>query len=260
MFKKILKMRNVAAIAACLAVFNFASCDKIETPENDDGWPPASELAKFTVGDWARPSGISGIAWGSTTENRLTITFETATKQTADDIQNYFLPRGYYCPSEYYIVTEFDDYTHYNATYEREDVDYEYVIDFTFNVPGGGGILLMRAPKDGGDDPDIPVTNFTITGSCSIPANGMVYAVVGNPSSALDWVMNYGGTTNYAGAGVKTGASVTWETSTIPPVGTYTLIMMGISDDGLYKATGVAIGAGGAGTVACSEFSVLPNN
>lgn len=252
------KYGGFAADISHLLLIFLTGCEK-ENPVIGDGWPPASELSLFKVGDWTQPAGISGIVWGSAAENRMDITFETATEQTVNDIQNYLFSKGFYCASGNYIATIFDNYTDYTGNYKIQNLDYEYVIGFTISVPGGGGIILMRAPKGGGEDPN-PVTNFTITGNCSIPTNAMVYAVVGNPSSALDWVMNYGGTTNYAGAGVKTGANVTWEASTTPPAGTYTLIMSGISEDGLFKATGVTIGASGAGTVACSEFSVLPTN
>ena len=248
-------------IVGIMMVFTLAGCGDNGDPTsppgggNDDGWPPSSELAKYGLGSWTQPTGLSGITWGTSTVGSLTkttITFTGATTQTANAIDTYLPTASYPFGSGSPIDT---GPTHYHAVFEKTDATYDYAVNYTFDVPSGGTIQLMRTTKGGGT-PD-PEGSFTITGTKpgTVSSNAAVHARTDSPTL----VQLVGSLASSPGTGyfVISNNTVVWAKT--PPNATYT-IYVEIDDAAMYiRAANVAITSGG-GTVDWSDFGSVPLN
>jgi hypothetical protein len=172
MTKKNHFLRNVATIVACLAasLVVFSGCDKDPDPTSDE-WVTDVELAKFKLEGWGKPEGLSDIVWANQINTpdlyHTTVSFSGVTTATAKSINDYLTSHGYTYANG--LPTESQD-GHYHSVFERHEVEYVYVVNYTFDVPGGGGIQLMRQTKDsdsgndggGGGNGDI-TTGYTLT-------------------------------------------------------------------------------------------------
>ena len=106
-------------------------------------------MSKFLLGGWTQPAGLSGINWGYTINTSeylvFQIQFTGVTTATADAINDYLtsVAGGYQYSTGFPIVED----QHYHSVFEKEDATYTYTVNYTFNVPGGGGIQFFRLSK-----------------------------------------------------------------------------------------------------------------
>jgi len=87
----------------------------------------------------------------------LQIQFSGATADTANSITNYINNNGY---DFAYGSPISDGPVHYHSISEKTDTTYEYAVNYTFDVPAGGGIQLLRQTLSAPPQP--PASNFTI--------------------------------------------------------------------------------------------------
>ena len=256
----------LAVLVTGMLVIGFVGCDMGGGGGDDgggDGWPPSSELSKFLLGGWTQPAGLSGINWGYTVNTSeylfLQIQFSGVTVATADAINDYLTSAtgGYQYSAGFPLV----DGQHYHSVFAKEDATYNYAVNYTYDVPGGGGIQLLRERKGSGDPggPILPST-FTIT-DCTLPTGSLVYATTANPATVLTWGSTPGqGPVESQGAGVlQANKTVAWNLGKTPANGTYTIILISMGDGTYHKATGIEINNGG-GSAPWTAFSVLPMN
>ena len=251
---------SAVLIIGILLIFSLIGCDGLNNENNDnDGWPPSSELNKFLLGGWDQPVGLSGINWGYTLNTTdmlfMQIQFTTASSETAADIRNSITSLGYTNDLPGGVID--DGPVHYHSVFEKEDAVYEYAVNYTFDVPGGGGIQLLREKKGGGSGGPVLPSSFTIT-DCTLPVGSLVYATEENPDTVLTWGSSPGmGPAESSGAGVlQSNKTVAWNLGKTPPDDTYTIIMGSMGDGTFYKATDVQITSGG-GSVDWDAFSLL---
>jgi hypothetical protein len=241
------------AVLIIAVIFTLAGC---EDPNggggDDDSWPPSSELSTFLLGGWTQPDGISGITWGylpGTAEMHLQIQFSGASAQTADAINDYLTSNGY--PFSYGSPIASGP-THYHSVFENgSDATYNYVVNYTFDVPGGGGIQLMKELKGGGDGGG---SSFTISGYTG-DITWVVYAHTDANITTASGLLN--ATTLKATGAIAADGTVTWIPNVNPFTGSYTLYLVKQGGD-IWKTPSPITITTGNGTVAYSSFVDVP--
>ena len=221
-----------------------------------DGWPPASELAQFGLSSWQKPEGISNITWGTVSmanQLQLGILFSAATAASAGAIDSYLPTVNYPFAFGSPINT---GPTHYHSIFEKEDATYTYAANYTFDVPAGGGIQILRQKKE---SPPVPQGNFTITGTRpgTVNPNSPVYARTTGPFTVVHFGTNPMALVESEGIGALVGSNNTVFWAKTPPNGTYTIFL---EDDGtpLYAMVNNVQITDGGGSVAWDSFVPMP--
>jgi hypothetical protein len=249
----------ITLIVGIMLIFSLIGCDSSTNDDSGyDGWPPSSELAKFQLSGWTQPAGISGITWAHTGNTAallaLQIQFSGATADTADSINNYIQTAGYWFA---YGSPISSGPVHYISNSEKAgSPTYDYVVNYNFDVPNGGGIQLIRETIDGSGGGG--GGSFTVTGFPGYIPDQTVWMIYASTKSNITNFADLLNAANYTGSGyIASDGLVTWVWPSGAPTAAFTLYIVK-QGGALMKTSSTVQITGGNGTVAYSAFNNVP--